>query len=55
MNLLLTLLDGVPPEALPGMGLLFIILPIAALLLLIWLFKRYKRKKEEWNICSTLF
>jgi hypothetical protein len=46
MNLLLTLLDGPSLGPMLAIGFLFIILPIAALILLIWLFQRRKRKKE---------
>lgn len=46
MSLLLTLLDGASLGPILAIGFLFIILPIAALILLIWLFRRRKRKNE---------
>jgi hypothetical protein len=39
------LLDGVSPVALIGLFGLYIALPLAALVLLIYLFMRYKKKK----------
>ena len=46
MNLLLTLLDGPSLGPMLAIGFLFIILPVAALILLIWLFRRRKRKNK---------
>jgi uncharacterized protein (TIGR03382 family) len=46
MSLLFTLLDGPSLGPMLAIGFLFIILPIAALILLIWLFRRRKRRKE---------
>lgn len=46
MNLLLILLDGPRLGPMLAIGFLFIVLPIAALILLIWLFRRRKRKQE---------
>ena len=46
MNLLFTLLDGASLGSMLAIGFLFIILPVAALILLIWLFRRRKRKNE---------
>ena len=46
MNLLFTLLDGASLGPMLAIGFLFIILPVAALILLIWLFRRRKRKNE---------
>lgn len=41
------LLDGVSPGILLGMGLIFIVLPIAALMLLIYLFNKWKKKRDQ--------
>lgn len=41
------LLDGVPAEALLGLGLLFIVLPIAALMLLIYFFNKWRKKRKQ--------
>jgi uncharacterized protein (TIGR03382 family) len=46
MNSLLILLDGANLGPILAIGFLIIILPIAALILLIWLFRRRKRKNE---------
>jgi len=46
MSLLLTLLDGVSLGPILAIGFLFVILPIAALILLIWFFQRRKRKNK---------
>ena len=45
MNLLLILLDGPSLGPILAIGFLFVALPVAALILLIWLFRRRKRKK----------
>ena len=46
MNLLLTLLDGASLGPILAIGFLFVALPIAALILMIWLFRRHKRKNN---------
>ncbi len=43
---LLILLDGLSLGPVLAIGFLFIILPIAALILLIWFFQRRKRKNK---------
>lgn len=45
MKFLLILLDGVNIEGLIGISLLYIVLPLAALMLLIGLFIKRKNKK----------
>ncbi|MEI9955069.1 MAG: hypothetical protein WDM90_01845 [Ferruginibacter sp.] len=46
MKLLLILLDGVSIEALVAVSLVYVVLPIAAIILLIWLFIKRKNKKQ---------
>jgi hypothetical protein len=43
------LLDGVPPEALLALGLIYIVLPIAALMLLIYFFNKWRKKRTKQN------
>ena len=45
MSLLLTLLDGPSLGPMLAIGFLFVVVPIAALLLLIWLFKKGENGK----------
>jgi len=46
MKLLQILLDGVTIEALLGISLLFVVLPLTALILLIWFFVKRKNKNK---------
>jgi hypothetical protein len=46
MNRILFLLDGPSLGGLVAVGFIYIILPLAALILLIWLFIKHKNKKR---------
>lgn len=41
------LLDGVSPVALLAIGLIYIVLPIAALVLLIYFFNKWRKKRKQ--------
>ena len=47
MSLLLTLLDGPSLGPMLAIGFLFVVVPIAALLLLIWHCKKRRKRKNE--------
>lgn len=41
------LLDGVSPVALLSIGFIYIVLPIAALILLIYFFNKWRKKRKQ--------